>query len=797
MRFDEWNPGEQSTREALCTTGNGYFATRGAMEEEKADRVHYPGTYLAGGYNRMKSEVAGKTIENEDLVNWPNWLFTTFRREGKGWFGIHDVEVLEFMQALDLHNGVFSKKIRFRDKEGRESLLESSRFVSMNDMHLAALQWTLTPLNWSGRVRLHTGIDGSVENTGVERYRQLNGRHLQILDSGPWDEETMFMDVVTRRSKIRMVQTARVRLFKDGHRHKIEPEKILRKDYVAREFELNCEKGKSYTIEKMVSLFTSRDPAIFEPFQDSLVHNKRLGDFEQALKSHGRTLSRMWERADILMQKENEHQLIVRLHIFHLLQTISSNTVDMDVGIPSRGLHGEAYRGHIFWDELFIFPYLNFHFPHIARALLMYRFRRMDEAKQMAGEAGFRGAMFPWQSGSNGREESQVIHLNPKSGRWIPDETHLQRHINSAIAFNVWQYFEISNDLDFLNYYAAEMILNIALLWSDIAHYNKDRDRYEIHGVVGPDEYHTRYPGAEEPGLKNNAYTNFMAAWVLMTACEIIEMLDSRIVGDLKGKLQVPDSETGRWKEIAGKMYIPFHEGKIISQFEGYEDLKEFNWEEYTEKYGDIMRLDRILEKENDSPNNYKASKQADVLMLFYLFSSDELCRIMNKLGYDFSPEDIPGNIEYYDNRTSNGSTLSELIHSWVQVRSDRTRSWKSFMNALMSDYRDIQGGTTGEGIHLGAMAGTVDLVQRCFSGLEVRDHVLWFNPSLPDPLKTTAFRIRFRGYWIGVSIDHENLVITLDHGCNDEIKIGVVDRKYTFSAGDSRAFDLKKIKPS
>ena len=131
---------------------------------------------------------------------------------------------------------------------------------------------------------------------------------------------------------------------------------------------------------------------------------------------------------------------MVHLHLFHLLQTVSNNSVGLDVGVPARGLHGEAYRGHVFWDEVFILPFLSLRFPQAARALLLYRYRRLDQARRGAEAAGYAGAMFPWQSASNGREETQTMHLNPASGRWLPDASHLQRHVNAAIAYNVWQY---------------------------------------------------------------------------------------------------------------------------------------------------------------------------------------------------------------------------------------------------------------------------------------------------------------------------------------------------------------------
>ena len=173
-----------------------------------------------------------------------------------------------------------------------------------------------------------------------------------------------------------------------------------------------------------------------------------------------------------------------------------------------RGWHGEAYRGHVFWDELFIFPLINLRLPEITRSLLLYRYRRLSAARRAARLEGFEGAMFPWQSGSSGREESQSLHLNPRSGRWLPDNSSLQRHVNIAIAYNLYHYYQVNKDMEFMAFYGAEMLLDIARFLASLAEYNESFERYEILQVMGPDEYHDAYPDADTPGLDNNAYTN-------------------------------------------------------------------------------------------------------------------------------------------------------------------------------------------------------------------------------------------------------------------------------------------------
>jgi alpha,alpha-trehalase len=792
--YDGFDPSREDLREALCTLGNGYFATRGAAPESCADDVHYPGTYLAGGYNRLTTALAGRLIENEDLVNFPNWLPLTFRVSGEDdWFHLRHVELLAYRQELDLRRGVLLRSMRFRDKFGRVSQLRQRRLVHMGKPHLAALETVLLAENWAGEVDFRSALDGRVVNDGVRRYRQLENRHLRPLASEMIDGETICLQVATSQSLLRVAQTARTRFFRNGSHLAPSPETISEPDQIAQIFRVVMEPGAVLQAEKIVALYTSRDRAISEAKLQACTAAARAASFDQLESEHALAWEHLWHRFDIELQRASARQeegslpaplTILRLHLFHLLQTVSLHTIDLDVGVPSRGWHGEAYRGHVFWDELYIFPLLNLRLPEITRALLKYRYRRLDEARAMARAAGFPGALFPWQSGSSGREETQVVHLNPESGRWLPDHTHLQRHVNAAIAYNVWQYYQVTLDREFLSFHGAEMILEIARFWAGSSTFNTNLQRYEIIGVMGPDEYHDGYPDGSETGLRNNAYTNVMAVWVLATALEVLQILPEDRCRELCEALQLEEKEIAHWQDVSRRMRVVFHGDGLISQFEGYERLEEFDWASYRHRYGPVMRLDRILEAEGDSPNRYKVSKQADVLMLFYLFSAEELQRLFERLGYPFDPQCIPRTIDYYSARTSHGSTLSHVVHSWVLARADRQRSWQLFTEALQSDIADVQGGTTPEGIHLGAMAGSVDLLQRGYPGIEMTAGRLRFNPCLPRELQRLAFRINYRGQALEVAITSDRLSIRCLHCAAEPIRIVVGEEEYEIRGG-------------
>jgi trehalose/maltose hydrolase-like predicted phosphorylase len=259
-------------------------------------------------------------------------------------------------------------------------------------------------------------------------------------------------------------------------------------------------------------------------------------------------------------------------------------------------------------------------------------------------------------------------------------------------------------------------------------------------------------------------------------------------------QLSLTAQEIARWEDISRRMFVPRHDDGIISQFEGYEKLAELDWEGYRARYGNIQRLDLILEAKNDSANRYKLAKQPDVLMLFYLFSSETLSQIFARLGYPFGYETIPRNVAYYDCRSSHGSTLSRVVHAWVLARSDRLRATRYFAEALQSDVSDIQGGTTAEGIHLGAMAGTVDLLQRVTTGIEIRNDVLRLDPQLPREMRRLDMRIRYRGHTLDLRVTADTLTVRGREPGPAPIRLALDDADYEF-AGGTRQFRLKPKK--
>ncbi len=788
MTYGGYRPADERLREALCTMGNGYMTVRGAAPECTAGEFHYPGTYVAGIYNRLTDVVAGTAIDNESLVNLPNWLPVTFRIDDGQWFDIDDVDTSSYLVTIDLRRATLSREFVFRDRDGRTTKVTQRRFVAMHLPHVAAMETEVQAQNWSGRVEFRSLVDGDVQNRGVDRYRDLSSRHFEVVGLTELSEDSVLLAAETVESKIGIAVALRNTVHRDGVEQPVQRRRAGDDLRIGHDVTVDVSSGQSVTLEKVVTVFTSRDHGISGPVAAAERELNRVRGYTELEREHRLAWAHLWERFNIEMGRDPDLLRIVRLHQLHLLQTLSTHTADLDVGVPARGLHGEAYRGHIFWDELFVFPVTNMRLPKVTRSLLMYRYRRLPEARRAAIEAGYAGAMFPWQSGSDGREESQRLHLNPRSGRWNPDASARAHHIGLAIAYNVWQHYQVTGDIGFLIDYGAEMLTDIARFWVSLASFDNERDRYVIRGVIGPDEFHSGYPGREFDGVDNNAYTNVMAVWVILRALEALERIPPYYRLALLETLGIGDEDLAQWEDVSRRMFVPFHDG-VVSQFEGYEDLAELDWEGLRTKYDDMQRLDRILEAENDSVNNYKVSKQADALMLFYLLSADELYELFDRLGYRFTPDQIPKTIDYYQSRTSHGSTLSAVVHAWVLARGDRHQAMKYFEQALASDIADIQHGTTAEGIHLAAMAGSIDLLQRCFTGLEMRRDRIMLGPLWPESHGRLEFTLRYRGHRLRLGVIGRDATLSAEPGDASPVLVECRGETQTLMAGGTVEF--------
>ncbi|GGG63578.1 trehalose 6-phosphate phosphorylase [Kocuria dechangensis] len=793
LAYTSFEPRQEGLREALCTLGNGYLATRGAACEVRAGGPHYPGTYLAGVYNRLRTELHGLTVEDEHLVNAPNWTLLQYRVGDGYWFRPTRANVLDYAQDLDVRTGVLTRVLRFRDATGRTTRVTTRRLVSQEQRHLAAQQTVFEAEDWSGTLTVRSLVDTDVTNRNVREYAPLAGRHLggaTVEDLGPG---SVLVDAVTAQSQIHIAVAMRTRVLDGaedlyGSMTPVTPAPGV----TGHELRIGMEEGVPVRVEKVVAVATSRDRAISTPALAAASALSRAGGFEELLSRHVAAWQALWSAFAVATGISGQVGLAANLNTFHVLQSVAGAGPDLDAGVPARGLHGEGYRGHIFWDEMFVYPMLTLRRPEWTRALLAYRYRRLDEARAAAETAGHVGAMFPWQSGSDGREETPTVLLNPRTEQWMPDNSRLQHHVGLAVAHAVWQYYQATEDTRFLIEQGAELMVEIARFFADLTTYDPADDRYDIVGVMGPDEFHDGYPGSPGSGLRNNAYTNVMTAWLLTRTLEMVDRLGQEYGGPLWQRLDLREDELLAWKRIRTRLRVPFLPDGVIAQFEGYEDLPEFSWAAYRARYDNIGRLDLILQAEGLSTNDYRLSKQADVLMLLYLFSAEELRELLEQMGYALPPEAVRRTVAFYRTRSAHGSTLSNVVHSWVEARRDRRGSWSFLDRALSSDLVDAQGDTTREGIHLGAMAGSVDILTRCYTGLEVREDMLWFHPVIPPEVPEVTFSIHYRDQPVQIELTQAALRLYLGPGPSRPLRVWVDGEVHELGASQLRVFPLE-----
>jgi trehalose/maltose hydrolase-like predicted phosphorylase len=794
VRTDPWrlvyrgfDPAHETHREALTTLGNGYMATRGAMPEHADDGVHYPGTYMAGVYNRVASRSGDGDRIAEELVNVPNWLPFDVAVEDGGWWSDGGLAERDERRELDLRQGLLTRRVTLIAPQGRQLRVVQRRLVSMDRPHLACLETTVIPAGWSGRISIRSGIDTAVLNANDPGEPVTRHLGTPVIEHLP---DITLAEVETTASGIRVAMAARTTL--SGADFRPVPEDTADGQAAVR-FDIAVADGKPVVACKLVAVVSSRDHAIASPRDGALAELGRAGTgFDDLLRPHALAWRRLWEHYEVDVDTDDPVQLALNLHVFHILQTVSPHTAALDAGVPARGLHGEGYQGHVFWDELFVLPLYILRTPEIARSLLDYRWRRLDAARQAAREAGHRGAMFPWQSSSDGRDVTPHELYNPRSRRWMPDNSWRQRHVGLAVAYNSWQYFQATADTFWFAEHGAELVLEVARFFADLACYDKRDDRFHICGVMGPDEYHDGYPEAPGHGLTDNAYTNVLTAWVCQRAAEALAALPAHERDELAQRLRLEPGEADRWRQLSGRLAVPFHNG-IISQFDGYGELLEFDWERYRRAYGNIERLDLILESEGDSTNRYRLSKQADVIMLIYLLGPHELMQVLARLGYPVTADDLLRTVTYYRARSAHGSTLSRVVHTSVLAMLDQTTAWSEFREALDADLDDTQGGTTGRGIHLGAMAGTVDIVLRTFTGIRIDGDALTFRPAPPGALRRAAFELRYRDQRIAVTLDEHGLRLAAQPGSAQPARVNVRGTIVQLRGGQELEFPMER----
>ncbi|MBW4667740.1 MAG: glycoside hydrolase family 65 protein [Cyanomargarita calcarea GSE-NOS-MK-12-04C] len=687
----EFNPLELHHKETVFTLSNGYLGTRGSFEEG------YPQDSAATLINGVYDDVA---ISHTELVNCPNWLPFVVKVKGER-FSMDTGEILSYERRLDMRLGVLSRDVKWRSPSGHTLQFHFERFVSLASEHILGTRCQIASVDFTGDISIEVGFDAKPHTQGVPHWKTLNQSDVEDI-SWLWNQ--------TLHSGIELGMAAKLVLDDENA--------------IAKSFQI--QPGETVTLEKIVTVFTSRDT------ENPIVAAKQcLNDvpsYTTLLAAHIAAWDLVWQDNDIVIEGDHQAQASVRYNLFQILATAPRH--DNRVSIPPKTLSGFAYRGHIFWDtEIFILPFLSLTQPALARNLLTYRYNTIAGARRKAQEAGYKGAMFAWESATTGDE------VTP---RWVPTPTgeliriwcgDIEVHINSDIAYAAWHYWKTTGDDAWMRDCGAEIILDTAVFWESRVEWNLERSCYDIRDVIGPDENHDR--------VDNNAFTNLMAQWHLQSALAVWDWL-SKIEPDshaqLAQKINISSENLERWAEIANNLYVNQDaETGLIEQFEGFFELEDVNLADYEPRTTSIQGLLGI-----EATSQKQVLKQPDVLMMLYLLRS----RCDNKT--------LQSNWDYYNPRTDHayGSSLGPAIHAVLACDLNQPKqAYKHFMQAALVDLEDLRR-NAHEGIHAASAGGVWQAVIFGFGGVKITENGLVASPNLPPNWTRLKFKLQWRNQW-------------------------------------------------
>jgi trehalose/maltose hydrolase-like predicted phosphorylase len=716
--------------ESLFCLQNGYMGVRAATEERLAKETR--GCYVAGVFDSFAGEVT-------ELGNVPDWLAFDITCAGDQ-FSVASGVVRSFVRSLDMRQGIVHREVEWEGGEGRRTRLTFERLVSVVDLHEAALRVTVEPLNYAGEIVIRSGLNGQVTNSGVQHYREGEMR----LFPGA----RMAFTTETQESAI-AISVAATHVFSVNGAPRTAREKVeTSRRQISLASRHDVRKGETLEIVKHVAICTARDPDA--PAEGASVTERAIAELERGVakgyerlrREHVERWAGIWETMDVSIDGPDFDQLALRFAQFHIYQMTPLH--DARLSIAAKGLSGEGYKGHVFWDtEIFILPLFTFTLPEVARRLLSYRLHTLEGARRKAKENGFPGAMFAWESAATGDE------VTPKMGmvdiltgapiRILSGD--IEQHISADVVFAIWQYLQVTGDESFLFEAGLEILIETARFWTARATFVPEKDRYEILDVMGPDEYGEH--------VDNNAYTNTMVAWQLERTADYLAYVREKhpaVEKRLAARLGVSRSECDRWREVSRRLFKNFDESSgLINQYDGFTAKKRIDLSPYVGKVGSIMR-----DYGWEEIKGMQVIKQADTVMLLYL------------LGDRFSSTLKHANWDYYEPRTLHDSSLSAAIHAIVAAdMGDLAKAYRYYQRAARVDLGEDPHGST-EGLHAASLGGLWQAAVLGFGGVRASEGAsLRIDPHLPPEWRGLKYRICHRGTNLRVEVGAGEVRVT------------------------------------
>ena len=741
--------------EAIFALGNGYMGQRAALEERYIGETR--NLFIAGTFNKFAENEVTELPNAADVLWLDFWLNDCY-------FSLKEGRVLKYRRYLHVKNAELIREVEWESPKGEVFALKFRRFVSLVNKHLIAMQAEITPLSGSVEVFIKSGINGRMTNSGAAHFAEGGARF--------YDGKFMQITQKTTQSDINFAFNSMHSFMIDGKPYDAAGHIALDRRQIFFEYSgIKLEKGQSFVVEKLSNVFTDRDKDCCATDLDglkeaSLEHLKVLAQksYEEHFVAHKAAwLEKVWDIAPIEVQSKNDFdQLAIRFAQYHL--TVMTPTHDNRMGVGAKGISGEGYKGHSFWDtEIFILPYFIYTMPDVARSLLEYRYNTLSGARKKAKENGYDGAMFPWESAW--MDDGEVTPLwgaaDIITGEPIKIWTGIiEQHITSDISYSVWQYFKITGDVDFMEKCGYEIILDTAKFWASRLEWNEAKQEYHINNVIGPDEY--------KEHINNDAFTNYMAHWNIKKAMEYyVELKDGSadIYDRLNEKLDL-DGTYAIWQDKIGKIYLPQPrpQDNVIPQDDTYLTKPEIDLEKY-KKQANVGSIYRDYNQEQI--NSMQVSKQANIVILFYLLP-DLANEVVKRANWD-----------YYEPKTLHDSSLSLSTHSIIACEmGDMPMAYELFTRAANIDLGPNMK-TSDMGIHAASLGGIWQCVVNGFGGVRMVAGELYISPRLPDVWEVLGFPIFWKGDRLEVNVEKNKIEINRKTESSEPMDIWVNGAKY------------------
>jgi maltose phosphorylase len=738
FEIDEWkiieksfNQSKQQQAESIFSIGNGSFGQR-ANFEEKFTGKSLQGSYVGGVYYPDKTRVGwwknGYPEYFAKVLNSCNWIGINIEIDGVQ-LDLNTCEIKSFYRELNMFEGTLTRSFRCVFPSKKEIEVKSIRFCSMEREEIAAISYSITPVNFSGNVKFTPYLDANVKN------------HDSNYDEFFWIEDSRRVAVKkgivcarTKKTNFLVATAMRISFWREQELLDIHPNMVDRELYVENNFEHFLEKGTKYTLKKYVAVASTLNHSEYScpTIAINRVTKAYVNGFDLLLDENKKAWAKIWANSDIQIEGDKSAQQAIRFNIFHLFQTYTGNNPKLNIG--PKGFTGEKYGGATYWDtEAYCLPfYLKTADKKIARQLLIYRYNHLQRAIENAEKLGFKdgAALYPMVT-MNGEE----CH-----NEW--EITFEEIHRNGAIAFAIFNYVRHTLDEKYLEDYGREVLVAIARFWVQRFNWSEDKKAFVMLGVTGPNEY--------ENNVNNNWYTNYLARWCVSYALEIEEKFANN------GKILLRNGEREAWQHLIAHVYEPKMENsKVYLQQDGFLDKEQLKASDLLESERPINQYwswDRILRS--------IFIKQADVLQGIYLFEDH------------FDKETIKANFDFYEPKTVHESSLSPCVHSILAASiGNKKMAYEMYLRTSRLDLDDYNH-EADEGLHITSMAGTWMSIVEGMAGVRIDETGLSINPIIPNDWKSYSFNMLFRDIPLNIKIDNQSVIIKNNGDIDVEAKI-------------------------